>query len=206
MNDKKRETIKKIESYIEENYSEKRRVHTYGVLKAANELMKSNPGFEISDPELPDKITISVLFHDMFRGTPECEIDRLLDEFGIGEIDGHIYKGNANLAHGKIASMVMAMEWGITDRDILNAVSYHTTGRAGMSILERVLFLADAIEDGRDYSGVDEIRAEAHKSLDRGCLAALKNTVEYLNNEGVHIDRDTLDALKYFEKENNIEQ
>ncbi len=52
----------------------------------------------------------------------------------------------------------MRRDFGITDRELLDAVSYHTTGRAGMTLLEKIIFIADAVEPGRDYPGVEEIR------------------------------------------------
>ncbi|MCI2061353.1 MAG: bis(5'-nucleosyl)-tetraphosphatase (symmetrical) YqeK [Eubacteriaceae bacterium] len=176
-----------INDYIKEHYSEKRRVHTEGVRTTAIEMAKRFG----ADPE---KAETASLFHDMFRGTPVEDLNRLIDETGIPER----YKGNANLAHGKLAAAVMERDWGITDRDILNAVSFHTTGRAGMSQLEKVVFLADAIEPNRDYPGVDGLRKLAAEDLDGACLASLRGTISFLEEQGSFIDHDTVDAMEWF--------
>ena len=68
--------------------------------------------------------------------------------------------------HGKIAAEVMKRDWGIKDEDVINAVKNHTTGRQGMSLLEKIIFVADAIEPSRDYPGVDKLRELAFKDLD----------------------------------------
>ena len=178
-----------IEKYIEEHYSKKRIVHTDGVRKLAAELA----GKYGADPE---KAEAAALYHDMYRGTPVDELDRLIDETGLPER----YKGSANLAHGKLAAVMMKEKFGVTDEDMINAVSFHTTGRAGMSQLEKVVFLADATEPNRDYPGVDRLRKLADEDLDKACLECLRGTVSYLKEQGVYIDPDTLRAEEWFEQ------
>ena len=95
----------------------------------------------------------------------------------------------------------MERDFGIRDRDIINAVSYHTTGRAGMSLLEKVIFIADAIEPGRDYPGVDDLRRLAYVDLDKACLLSLTRTAEFVREQGIYLDDDTLAAKEYLEKE-----
>lgn len=176
-----------INKYINEHYSEKRKTHTEGVRRTVIPMAQKYG----ADPE---KAETAALFHDMFRGTPVDELNRLIDETGVPEK----YKGSANLAHGKLAAAVMKRDWGIEDEDILDAVSFHTTGRAGMSQLEKVVFLADAIEPGRDYPGVDDLRRTAGYDLDEACLKSLEGTVEFLNEQGSFVDHDTIDAMEWF--------
>ena len=95
-------------------------------------------------------------------------------------------------------------DFGIEDEEVLNAVRYHTTGRAGMSIIEKVIFLADSIEPGRNYPGVDEIRQVAETDLDRACLMSLERTIDYISKKGYFLDPDTLDAREWFLKKENI--
>ena len=85
--------------------------------------------------------------------------------------------------------------YGIVDEDILNAVSYHTTGRAGMSKLEKIIFLADAIEPGRNYPTVEEIRKLAYIDLNKACISSLERTVEYIKGIGEYLDPDTINAI-----------
>ena len=175
--------------------SEKRLVHTEGVRKTARELC------EIYGADA-GKADLAVCCHDIFRGRQSDELDELIDKYGIPER----YKGNANLSHGKIAAAVMEKEFGIKDRQIIDAVSYHTTGRAGMSLLEKIVFLADAIEPGRDYPLVGRLRELSVTDLDRACLESLEGTVSFLKQQGVRdIDRDTLMARDWLaEKINTV--
>lgn len=169
--------------YIERNMTEKRRIHTYAVAEEAVKLARRY-GEDVEKAEL------AALFHDFYRGVPVSEVNRYIDEFGLGRE----YYNNCNLAHGKIAAFIMERDYHIHDKDIINAVSYHTTGRAGMSLLEKIIYLADAIEPNRDYNGVDKLRELAMKDLDLACLQSLEGTIHYVTSRGMYLDEDTLRA------------
>lgn len=180
-----------IIEYLDAHMSEKRRKHTEGVRDTAMELARRYGADEA-------KAEIAALCHDIYRGVPVEELDRMVKELGL---DKARYLGNANLSHGKLAEQMLPELFGIEDRDILNAVSYHTTGRAGMSVLEKVVFLADAIEPNRDYPGVEELRRVTEDSLDLGCYRSLTGTIRHLEEQGMgpaDIDPDTLKAADYF--------
>lgn len=179
-----------INKYILEHFSKNRRTHTEGVRTTAIRLANKYG----ADPE---KAEIAALYHDMYRGVSNEEINAYIDKYGLPKK----YIDNPNLAHGKIAAKVMKTDYNIADNDILNAVSYHTTGRPNMSILEKVIFIADAIEPGRDYSGVDELRKLTDENIDKACLLSLTRTVEYVLSQGIYLDEDTLHAKEYFESE-----
>jgi len=92
--------------------------------------------------EDPSKAETAALFHDMYRGVSVDVLNYYVKHLGLDEK----YINNANLAHGKIAAIIMERDYHITDPDIIHAVSFHTTGRAGMSKLEKIIYIADAIE------------------------------------------------------------
>ena len=119
--------ITEIKSYIEKNFSDKRKVHTEGVCKTAMKLA------EIYGED-PKKAEIAALFHDMYRGVSENSLNYYVKHLGLD----NKYVNNANLAHGKIAAIIMERDVDVDDKDIVNAVSYHTTGRAGMSTLRHI--------------------------------------------------------------------
>lgn len=98
------------------------------------------------------------------------------------------FRERGNLVHGAAAAAYMKETLGIDDLDMLNAVRFHTTGRPGMSLLEKVIYLADAIEPGRSYSGVEELRELAESDLDRACLQAMRHTIAYLKGKGESAD------------------
>ncbi|MBO4991447.1 MAG: bis(5'-nucleosyl)-tetraphosphatase (symmetrical) YqeK, partial [Firmicutes bacterium] len=82
------------------------------------------------------------------------------------------------------------------DEDMLNAVRFHTTGRKGMSLLEKIIFLADAIEPNRSYPGVNDLRAMSEQNLDKACLMSLQRTIEYVRSQGQDLDPRTLEAAE----------
>lgn len=182
---------KEIEKNIEECFeglSHKRRIHTENVMKVASELAKVYG----ADSE---KAIFAAKCHDFFRGKSIEEINSLISKYNLPER----YLNNANLAHGKIAARFLE-SIGIDDKDIINSVSFHTTGRKDMSLLEKIVFIADAIEPGRDYPGVDEIRSMAFKDIDKACLMSLEVTIEHLVKTGVpneEIDKDTIEAAEF---------
>ncbi len=172
-----------IREYIDKNFSEKRKIHTEGVRTTAIALAKKYG----ADPE---KAEAAALFHDMYRGVSVDVLNYYVKHLGLSEK----YMNNCNLAHGKIAAIIMERDFDITDRDILNAVSYHTTGRPAMSLLEKVIYIADAIEPNRNYPGVDEIRKAAEEDLDKACLLSLNRTIDYVSGQGIFLDTDTIAA------------
>ena len=187
-----------IEKYITDNFSEKRRIHTYGVRDTSVKLARKYG----ADPE---KARACSLYHDMFRRASDELIEEYIKNYGLDPK----YRGDPDLAHSKIAAIYMKREMGIDDEDMLNAVAYHTTGRAGMSVLEKVIFLADSIEPARDYPSVDYLRELADEDLDEACLALLERSEDYLKLKGREMDPDSISFIKELRhslKEDEIEK
>lgn len=181
---------KKISDYIEKNLSEKRRIHTEGVRKTAV-MLAEKYGEDV------DKAEVAALCHDMYRGINIDLLNDYVNQLGLDKK----YLDNPNLAHGKIAAVMIKKEYGIDDQDIINAVSFHTTGRAGMSELEKIIYLADAIEPGRDYPSVNQLREAVDRGLDEVLIMSLERTIEYVRQQGHFLDEDTLKARDYYLKE-----
>ena len=181
------DSIDKITAYIDKNFSEKRRKHTYGVRSTALELAALY-GCD------PHKTEQAALLHDLYRGVPENVLNYYVKHLGLD----NKYLNSPNLSHGKIAAEMIQRDFGIKDRDIINAVSFHTTERNGMSTLEKIIYIADAVEPGRNYPGVEELRKLVKEDLDKACLASLRSTIDYVSSEGKFLDGDTLAAEQYF--------
>ena len=180
-----------INNYIEKNFSEKRKVHTEGVRRTAIALAeKYGAGVE--------KAELAALFPAIYRGVSEDVLNYYIKHLDLDKK----YLNNCNLAHSKIAAIIMKRDYGIEDEDIINAVSYHTTGRPGMSLLEKIIYIADAIEPNRNYPGVDALREAAQHDLDAACLLSLTRTIEYVQGQGNYLDQDTLLAKDYFMRYN----
>ena len=180
--------------YIEKNFSEKRKIHTEGVRQTA---MKLAEQFGDGNPELVEKAELAALYHDMYRGVPVDVLNYYVKHL---DLDEKRYKDNANLAHGKIAAIVIQRDFDEKDQDIINAVSYHTTGRPEMSLLEKIIYIADAVEPNRSYPGVQNLRQILEYDLDKAVLQSLTNTINYIRSEKKFLDEDTVLAKEYFEK------
>ncbi|MBR5741367.1 MAG: bis(5'-nucleosyl)-tetraphosphatase (symmetrical) YqeK, partial [Firmicutes bacterium] len=169
----------------------KRQRHTMGVLEYGLHLCDLYGGADTA--ELKAKYRIAALCHDLYRGIAVSELDPIVEAEGLPEK----YKGNPSLAHGKLAAIEMERAYGIDDPDILNAVNYHTTGRPAMSLLETILYVADAAEPNRDYPGVDDLRALAERDLDEAALFSMERTIAYVAERGLALDGDTEAAAEY---------
>lgn len=175
-----------IHSYIEKNLNEKRRAHVYGVVETSRK-MAEKYGCD------PEKAETAALFHDMFRSTPVEVLNMYVRQLDLDPV----FLDNANLAHGPIAAVIMERDYKIYDEELLNAVRYHTTGRADMTLLEKIIYLADAIEPGRNYPGVDDLRKMAEDSLDQACLASMERSIKYIGDRGLFLHEDTIKARDY---------
>ena len=166
---------KEIIPYIEEHLKPSRLEHTLRVTKLAKE-MAEKFGADVNKAE------IAALLHDMAKYEHRPGV-------------------NMDFAHSKIGAEMSKEIFGIEDEDVLNAIAYHTTGRAGMSTLEKIIFLADAIEPGRNYPGVEEIRKTAETDLDGACILSLKRTIEHVRDEkGWYLHPATVEAKEYLEE------
>ncbi|WP_124727872.1 bis(5'-nucleosyl)-tetraphosphatase (symmetrical) YqeK [Staphylospora marina] len=127
--------------------------------------------------EDPARAEIAAILHDYCKFWPEDELRRRIRVHNLPE---DLLDYNPELWHGPVAAEVVREEFGIADVDILNAIRYHTSGRPGMSRLEKIIWLSDVIEPGRRHPGVDEVRKLAEHDLDRAVLKAMDNTIRFL--------------------------
>ncbi|MDO4552229.1 MAG: bis(5'-nucleosyl)-tetraphosphatase (symmetrical) YqeK [Bacillota bacterium] len=186
------ETVRRA---VESRLSEKRKRHTEGVIEAALALSQRY-GEDL------EKARLAALCHDLCKDLGREETDRLVREWGLDSR----YIGNPDLAHGPLAACLAENELGIEDPDVLNAIRYHTTGRKGMSRLEKIIYLADGIEPSRHYPGVETLRRLAEEDLDAACLAMLRRTVKYVKDRGRPLDPHTLEAKDALEREGEPER
>ncbi len=187
--------IEEIRPLAEKMLTEKRLRHTKGVVKMAKDLARRYGADE-------KKAELAALCHDIFRKLGPDELKAAVKDFGLEKK----YESNINLAHGKIAAAAMKRDYGICDEDILNAVSFHTTGRAGMSLLEKVIYVADGAEENRDYPGVEDVRKAAFDDIDKACLMMMENTIRYVKERGQPLDEETSAAAEYFRNNMNTEE
>lgn len=103
------------------------------------------------------------------------------------------------LLHAKVGAYLAHHKYGVKDQDILNAITYHTTGRENMSLLEKIIFVADYIEPGRKHApNLGEIRLLAFQDLDRALIRILKDTLYYLETSEGEVDPSTEQTYNYY--------
>ncbi len=180
---------------IKKQLSNKRWKHTVNVVKAAKSLALT---WHVDEA----KAEFSAYCHDYAKEFSDEESAGFIRKYHLPEK----FFDYMEIAHGPVAAAILENVYGVADEDILNAVRYHTTGRANMSLLEKIVNLADLIEEGRDYVGVDEIRQLAYKDLDAACILAFEGVLGFVKRSGRTPDVDMLYALDYLQKnkERNI--
>ena len=98
--------------------------------------------------------------------------------------------------HGICAAILARTQWGVEDEAILSAIACHTAGKAGMSKLDKVVYLADMTSKERDWPGVGKLRKLEMKDLDAAMLAALKQTNEFVLSQGKPLDPQSAAAYE----------
>lgn len=109
----------------------------------------------------------------------------------------------APVMHQYAGAFVAKNAFGITDKNVLNAIAYHTSGRPCMGKLEKLIYLSDLLESGRDFEGVDGLRAAFERDIDEALEAALRHQIEYLKTTGKPVYPLTEKAYNYV-KENKL--
>ncbi len=133
-----------------------------------------------------EKAAVAALLHDCAKELPREELLRILRENAIIAENGE--NRPAPVWHGICAAILARTRWGVTDGEILSAVACHTTGKPGMSLLDKIIFLADMICDERDFPGVDGLRALADRELDLAVIEALDHTIRFVEQSGRQVD------------------
>jgi len=134
----------------------------------------------------------AAILHDITKKlSPEENLD-ILKKHGVSI--GKLEFAGEKLLHAKSGAVLAKSEFGVSDI-VSDAIFWHTTGKAGMSTLEKIIYLADYIEPVRDFPGVDEMRVAAYESLDAAMKIGLEMSIEDLVSRGITPNKTTLDAL-----------
>lgn len=152
-----------------------RLAHTYRVLETARGL-GARFGAETA------QVSVAALMHDFAKAMKPDELLRLGRHHGL--IVDPAEELQPHLLHGPVAAALLAEQGLVTDPAVLAAIRYHTTGRAPMSLLEKIIWLADYIEPERSFPGIDTIRTLAESDLDRSLLQALDQSIRYVIDRG----------------------
>ncbi len=181
-----------IDEYLKKNIHESRYIHIIGVVETSENLA------EIYGADI-HKARLSAYIHDAAKYIPKDKIISIITDNGyeITEED----RDMPHLLHGLAGAIIGRNVMGIDDEEVFNAARYHTTGRENMSLLEKIIFIADFIEPSRDYPGVEYLRELTLKDLDKALIQAFDNTVKYVIEKGLMIHTDTIKSRNYLLKQ-----
>lgn len=183
--------LKKYEKEIRDRIGEKRFLHTLRVRDTALELAKI---YEVDQ----EKAEVAGFLHDCAKIRDHDELIKAAKEAGL-LLTKEMIKA-PQIIHSYLGAIYARDLYGIEDEDILNAITYHTTGRANMSHLEKIIFLADYIEPMRNFDGVEMARQLAKKDLDAAMYFALNNTLKFLVDHDTYIVSTTVTARNYYKE------
>ena len=192
----KSSNIKKIRKAMEKTLDAKRFEHTLGVAYLAAALAMRY-GYDMQ------KAQIAGLLHDCAKCMSNDKRLRICRKHNIAV--NEIERRNPFLLHAKVGSYIAMQKYNIHDSDIINAILNHTTGRPAMTLLEKIVYVADYIEPGRKQApNLGEIRKLAFVDLDEALFKILNDTLVYMNQVVGEVDpmtRKTYDFYKIYIEE-----
>ncbi|MGT2929433.1 bis(5'-nucleosyl)-tetraphosphatase (symmetrical) YqeK [Streptococcus dentasini] len=168
--------------------SDKRFQHCLGVEMAARHLAELNH-------YSPDKAGLAGLLHDYAKELSDEEFLALIDKYGL---DPDLKNWGNNIWHGKVGIYKIQEDLGVTDSEILAAIADHTTGSRVMTVLAKIVYVADYIEDNRHFPGVEEARRLAEVSLDKAVAYETAHTIEHLAHQAVPIYPQTIETYNAY--------
>ena len=180
-------TREELLSHVQSNMSDKRYQHCLRVERKILELAKL---YAIDETAA----SFVGLAHDYAKEIPVEEQQALAREIGLPEKYHH---EGSEILHGPVGAEILKDELEIQDEEILDAIREHTIGGTSMTLLSKCLFVADAIEDGRNYPGVEEARVIAHHNIDEAVRYLVRHTLQYLIEKEVYIYPGTLEVYNY---------
>ena len=149
-----------------------------------------------------EKARLAGLLHDCAKGLPTGEKLEKARKHNLPV--NKFEEKNPDMLHAKLGAFYARYKYDVTDDEVLDAIRYHTTGRPNMSLLEKIIFVADYIEPNRKMiRNMEEIRREAFQDLDQCVLHILKNTLDYLNDTTLDMDYMTQMTYNYYMNSNS---
>ena len=178
-------TIEEMRALLQQSLKPKRYEHSVRVYETALEMAEHYH----ADVK---KVAVASLIHDCGRQISKEDSVAKAKELGI-PVDP-VEEAQPILLHAKLGVYYAIRKYGVSpdDREVLDAIRYHSTGTSDMTQTAKIVFLADLIEPGRDFEGVETLREASFQDLDRGMLLSYDNTIRYLLEDGLLIHPDAI--------------
>lgn len=184
------ETLIAIRKKLKKKLDPARYEHTLGVAYTAA-CLAMRYGAEIQKAELAG------LLHDCAKWIPDAEKLEKCQKHHLPISEAE--HNNPSLLHAKLGAYYAEHKYGVTDKAVLDAITWHCTGRPNMTLLEKIVFLADYIEPDRNRApDLTDIRLLAFHDLDAAVCAELKGTLEYLQTRSAVLDEMTVSTYEYY--------
>ncbi len=182
--------IDKIKNIVKEELDLLRYEHTMGVMYTAA-AMAMRYDFDL------EKALIAGLLHDCAKCIPHQEKFRICESNDIEISDAE--RKNPGLLHAKLGAFLAQEKYGVLDEDVLSAITYHTTGRPDMTLLDKIIYIADYIEPNRkEAPNLERIRKLAFENIDNCLFAILEDSLAYLQTKNEVIDPMTEKTYLYY--------
>lgn len=184
--------ICKINKKLEKKLDKERYEHTLGVMYTASALaMCHNANIE--------QALLAGLLHDCAKCIPNDKKIKLCRKYHLEISDVELK--NPSLLHAKLGAFMAKTKYHVKDNEVLCAIKNHTTGRPAMTLLEKIIYIADYIEPGRnELPNMAEVRKLAFHNIDECLYRMLKDSLEYLKSKNLPIDKMTEKTYHYYKK------
>lgn len=183
--------IREIQKTLKKDLDEDRYQHTIGVMYTAAALTMSHKDVDM------DHALLAGLLHDCAKCITDEKKLKLCQKYGI-ELSFY-EKEHPFILHAKLGAKIASLKFNIEHPEILTSIQFHTTGKAAMTPLEKVIYIADYIEPGRNKApNLRYIREIAFSNLDECMYLILKDCLEYLKSARQEIDPMSMSAFEYY--------
>jgi predicted HD superfamily hydrolase involved in NAD metabolism len=172
---------------VKEHLTDHRYEHTIGVMETAIVLARLY-GADVKKAET------AAIFHDYAKFRSKDEMKQIIIEQNMTK---ELLIHSPELWHAPVGAYLAEKEAGIKDKEILDAIRYHTSGRENMTLLDKVIYVADYIEPGRIFPGADEVRELAKNDLNKALIVSMKNTILFLLKKNQPIYPQTLKSYNF---------
>ncbi|MCC8103066.1 MAG: bis(5'-nucleosyl)-tetraphosphatase (symmetrical) YqeK [Clostridiales bacterium] len=183
--------IAKMQKRLKKELDEPRYVHTQGVMYTAMALAMCH-GEDL------ERTGVAGLLHDCAKCIPNPQKIKLSEHYKLSI--SAVERTTPHLLHAKLGACIAKDKYGVEDPEILSAIRCHTTGKPGMSLMEKIVFISDYIEPGRVKApNLTKIRELAFSDLDMAVYLTLRDTLSYLEQTKASLDNQSIVAYNYYE-------
>ncbi len=181
--------ISEKKKYLKENLSQKRYTHSLNVAEECRKLA-------VKYGEDPDKAYFAGLLHDICKELPDDEQKKIVLESNFSVCREELE--TRSLWHAIAGAYFIKTHFGVEDIDIINAVRFHTVGRAGMTRLEEIVYIGDLISADRDYKDVDRMRKISYTDINSAMLEAFSYSIKSVVKKGGLIPICTAEGYNFY--------